>query len=169
MPTVFYRRGKARSHFGTGAHHRSMRVQFAGVLNSPYMTAASIKADSHTAVSGRVNFDLVRRLGGDEIAALPLVSDTWRKVMFDAPSDFAAFSRPPVRSGDAPMFASEPETDVGPEPVFEPLRDEVWDKALDVPQGAQPDRTYASPAHLRIADPACLAHRLHAAAPMRPA
>lgn len=105
MPTVFYRRGKARSHFGVASHLRSMRCQNANVLSDPFLTAAALKLGPERSSMGRINFDLICQLGGKDIAALPLVGSRWQRPMFETQSEFEAFSKPPITRQTPPLFS----------------------------------------------------------------
>jgi hypothetical protein len=77
MPALFYARTKARAHQGMLSHLRSMRTNYPDVLNDPALVVLAMRTGPRKSMGGRVNFDLVRYLGGDEIAALPLAKTPW--------------------------------------------------------------------------------------------
>lgn len=126
MPAVFYRRGKARSHYGMISHLRSLRLQYPDVLNDPYLTAAALKIGPEKSRFGKVNFDVIRKLGGDEIAAMPLVLARWNRQIFENWDDVKKFSKPPIQASSEPMFKQPCETVTAPGYLEEATLDEIW-------------------------------------------
>lgn len=121
MPALFYARGKARSHYGMISHLRGMRTNYPDVLNDPALVVLAMRTGPRKSMGGRVNFDLVRYLGGDEIAALPLADTHWDKAIFDEGADVQRFVVPPITQATPALFAALPEQ-ADPVPVgFSPL------------------------------------------------
>lgn len=149
MPSVFYRRGKARSHFGIDAHIRGMRSQAVGVLNNPYLTAASIKVGVTQRSAGQVNFDLIRRLGGDEVAALPLADTRWKRSLFASNDDFQRFASVPISANSEQFFSRLAPVDDGPEPELFDLNPDLLAQASATEDRANGTRIWKKPLHLR--------------------
>lgn len=122
VPALFYRRAKARSHFGYIAHLRSLQTRYPSVLNDPYLTAAAIKAGPRKSMLGKVNFDIIRLLGGAEIAAMPLVLSRWQRGLFDDETDFLKYSKPAINFASDRLYCRTCPTLELPDAVAYPLQ-----------------------------------------------
>ncbi len=152
MPVIFYRRGKARSHFGMDAYLRTMREQYSGVLNTPYATAAAVKIGSNKSRQGRINLDLIRRLGGDEIASLPLVDTQWHASLFSNDAERSFFMSKPVTSDSPPLFRDRILPDPSPSPEIVQFRSELWGDKNSYLATMQEEQSNSVPANRRIAE-----------------
>lgn len=168
MPTVFYRRGKARSHFGVASHLRSMRCQNANVLSDPFLTAAALKLGPEKSSMGRINFDLICQLGGKDIAALPLVGSRWQRPMFETKAEFEEFSKPPITRQTPPLFAGSMKPVIGPDYEELALRSEIGRADAESPWSTGINANWPAPDFGRESQFYQLAARLLEDAPTSP-
>ena len=87
IPLVFYNEGKARSHFGFISKFRGRKKRYPDVLHVRWLSVAGIHLSVSEQAAAKVNFDVIRRLGGEDLLALPLADAAW--AMSIVPADLA--------------------------------------------------------------------------------
>jgi hypothetical protein len=86
-----------------------MRTNYPDVLNDPALLVLAMRAGPRKSMGGRVNFDLIRSIGSDSLAALPLVETPWDKTIFDTEADVKRFVVPPITAKTPALFTTLPE------------------------------------------------------------
>ncbi|WP_146180819.1 hypothetical protein [Thalassorhabdomicrobium marinisediminis] len=108
IPILTYRRGRARSHFGHISALRGQNSYHPDFLNDIRLSQGALLLGAENCRHGKVNFDIIRNLAGNEIVKMPLANERWHRELFVSDSEFAALSVPPLTAKSPPLFETAP-------------------------------------------------------------
>ncbi|MCB1501919.1 MAG: hypothetical protein KDK07_19405 [Bauldia sp.] len=108
-PLRYYNDGRLRSHFGVISRQRSQNRNYVDILYDMHLEFCALKVPPLARVKGKVNFDLIRQIGGDAIVGLPLADAQWDPSLFASPEERLALRAPAITAGTPKSFGSSPE------------------------------------------------------------
>lgn len=97
-----YLASRCRTHFGLMSVHGNRRRIQPDLLGNPWMVRARRALEPGLAADNKVVFDIVRRLGGAELAFAPMAEKAWERSVVDA-ADLPAYDRMEVVTRETPF------------------------------------------------------------------
>jgi hypothetical protein len=97
-----YLASRCRTHFGLMSAGGNRRRIQPDLLGNPWMVRARRSLDAALAADNKVVFDIVRRLGGAELAFAPMADKSWERSVVDA-ADLPAYERMDVVTRKTPF------------------------------------------------------------------
>lgn len=97
-----YLASRCRTHFGLMSAYGNRRRIQPDLLGNPWMVRARRSLDAALAADNKVVFDIVRRLGGAELAFAPMAVKAWERSVVDA-ADLPAYERMDVVTRQTPF------------------------------------------------------------------
>ncbi|MEJ8573985.1 hypothetical protein [Microbaculum marinum] len=107
-PLHFYNLGRLRSHFGMLSRLRGQTRNYIDLLYDIHLQSCALKAAPMARMKGKVNLDLIRRVGGDAVAGLPLANEEWDAALFAKEEQRAAIRKPPITAKTPKSFQTDP-------------------------------------------------------------
>jgi len=114
-PLHYYNGGRLRSHFGVISRLRSQNRNYIDILYDMHLQSCALKVAPKQRIAGKVNFDLIRLLGGDAVAGLPMANARWDPSLFAGGAAPQELRAPPITATTPNTFREVPE-----KRVFEP-------------------------------------------------
>lgn len=97
-----YLASRCRTHFGLSSAHNNRRRFQPDLLGNPWLVRARRSMDPGLAIDNKVVFDIVRRLGGADLAFAPMADRAWERSVVDA-ADLPAYERMEVVTRKTPF------------------------------------------------------------------
>ncbi|MEJ8573061.1 hypothetical protein [Microbaculum marinum] len=108
-PLHYYNFGRLRSHFGVNSRLQSQNRNYVDLLYDVQLQHCALRVDRVARAKGKVNLDLIRLVGGDEVAGLPMAADQWDASLFASDDLRIALQKPPITAQTPRMFDNAPE------------------------------------------------------------
>lgn len=108
-PLHYYNGGRLRSHFGVISRLRSQNRNYIDILYDMHLQSCALKVAPKQRIAGKVNFDLIRLLGGDEVAGLPMANARWDLSLFAGGAAPQGLRPPPITATTPNTFRQVPQ------------------------------------------------------------